>query len=105
MLDARNVEMAAQAGLYQAYAVTDKFGVGVDGKMNDDLKEYVEAICGEKWDDNVTCTVKWDEKANITEFVYTAKGHTATYSDGVWKIESKDNSNSTDATTPTIPNE
>lgn len=104
MLDARNVEMAAQAGLYQQYAVKDNFGAETSGNMNEDLKEYVEAICGEKWDEGVEkCTVKWDVKANITEFVYTAKGHTATYSDGVWEIESKDNSKPTDATTPTIP--
>lgn len=103
MLDARNVEMAAQAGLYQQYAVETKFEKGTDGKMNADLTEYVDTICGEKWADDVTCTVMWDEKANITEFVYTAKGHTATYNNGVWEIESKDNSKPTDATTPTIP--
>lgn len=89
MLDARNVEMAAQAGLYQQYAVENDFKPSNTGAMNDDLTEYVDAICGEKWNDDVTCTVKWDAKANITEFVYTAKGHTATFDGATWTIETE----------------
>lgn len=81
--------MAAQAGLYQQYATDDTFSKATGSKVEDgNLGKYVTDICGEKWADNVTtCTVDWDEKANITKFVYTAKGQTATFDGATWKIE------------------
>lgn len=103
MLDARNVEMAAQAGLYQAYATDssfDKSDDALDLKGNDKiygLTDYVTSICGDDWSTNVTtATVEWDESGDVTEFVYTNADGTATYrlvadasNPAGWVIESK----------------
>lgn len=94
MLDARNVEMATQAGLYQAYATESTFAKNESGFNLIDssnttygLVAYVNSICGNSWNTNVTkATAKWNEKGDITEFKYTAKDYTATFSDTVWKI-------------------
>lgn len=90
MLDARNVEMAAQAGLYEQYATDATFDENKTGVMDSDLIKYVTDVCGDDWNADVkTCTVKWDAKANITEFVYAAKGHEATFNGSEWKIEAE----------------
>lgn len=95
MLDARNVEMAAQAGLYQAYATEKSFTsetTGLDltdsSKTIYGLVAYVDAICGPDWDsDGVKCTVKWSAKADITDFSYTAKGYTGSFNGKTWEIK------------------
>lgn len=94
MLDARNVEMAVQAGLYERYAMDDTFGENKTGVKveNSDVADYVTDVCGDGWEKDVECTVKWDAKANITEFVYSDKSHKATFNGSEWKIEA-DNKN------------
>lgn len=96
MMDARNVEMAVQAGLYQEYAEAEKFekGSGDSASLSNDLAEYVEAICGEKWDD-VPFEVTWDAKANISHFEYTAKGYKAIYNGSGWEIEPEESNTNT----------
>lgn len=98
MLDARNVEMAAQAGLYEAYAANSTFeagtGVSLDAATGKyELGAYITSVCGKDWATGRTCTVTWDDKGNITTFKYTVKdGQTATFSGGAWKIGTDDES-------------
>lgn len=99
LLDARNVEMAAQAGLYEAYAADSKFAAGTVPSLNEsttmyNLGAYITSVCGKEWDDadGFKSTVKWDSKGNIEEFEYTSKGQTATFSGGAWKIGTDDES-------------
>lgn len=98
MLDARNVEMAAQAGLYQAYAADSKFAADTNVSLDSSTKTYelgayVTSVCGEDWDDDRACAVTWDNKGNIITFKYTVKGgQTATFSGGAWKIGTEDES-------------
>lgn len=100
-LEARNVELAAQAGLYEEYATANNFDggnvrlAGADGEAGDDtykIGEYIEGVCGANWTDGVTsCRVTWDKKAVVTEFIYASDGITATYKlegdDAGWIVE------------------
>lgn len=86
LLEARNVESAAQAGLYQAYAMEDTFAESAEelNLLTDadtyGVATYVESICGDTWSEGVTtATVEWDDSGAVTVFVYTDAGNTATY--------------------------
>lgn len=94
-LEARNVELAAQSGLYEAYADADTFSGGnftfkgtTAGEDTYKLQEYIDDICGADWEDKTTaCSVEWNEKGVITEFIYTANGITAKYETTGWTVE------------------
>lgn len=86
MLDARNVEMAAQAGLYQAYATETNFDGSttelnlLGGTDTYGIVSYVGSICGDDWSAGVTtATVEWNDTGDVITFVYTSAGNTATY--------------------------
>ena len=95
MLDARNFEMAAQAGLYQEYANTGKTGkeVTYDDKAKDGISKYINDVIGEDGKKKVSsATITTDEKGTITKLVYnSADKYTATYEltgdNAGWKIE------------------
>ena len=88
-LEARNVELAAQSGLYEAYANADTFtgghntykGTSATGDADTyNLQNYIDEICGDGWEDKTTlCSITWSDKAVITEFKYTSNGIAATY--------------------------
>lgn len=100
MLDARNFEMAAQAGLYQEYAVNGK----TDEKptYTGDLKTYIDGVIGDAAGKIVSVAIETDQKGTITELTYKSNDeYTATYNlsgdNAGWKIEP------TKSTTPTEP--
>lgn len=94
-LEARNIQLAAQSGLYEAYADADTFNAGnfvfkgtPAGTDTYELQDYIDDICGADWEDKVTaCSVTWSDKAVITEFTYTANGITAKYETTGWTVE------------------
>lgn len=83
MLDARNVELAAQAGLYEAYgkesdgALAEATDTAVSG--NTYVGDYVDSVCGDEWSDGVTCTISYGTDGVIDKFVYTKSEKTVTY--------------------------
>lgn len=94
MLDARNFEMAAQAGLYQEYAKSDKTAKTITYSSDTSgIKTYIDEVIGEEAVKKVTeATITTDEKGAITGLVFKSKdGYTATYnSSGSWEIKPTD---------------
>lgn len=99
-LEARNVELAAQAALYEAYATGGSFSGNTwhlgEGSTNTgngyEIDDYIKSVCGDNWTEGVTsCSVTWDGTAVVTEFTYVSDGITATYNlsgdDAGWTIE------------------
>lgn len=101
MLDARNFEMAAQAGLYQEYSVKGK--TDKNPKYENSLKEYIDGVIGTDAVDKIDdVTITTDEKGTITELVYKSKDkYTATYKlsgdDAGWGIEPTSTSTPTES--------